>query len=132
MKITIEIKAKPEKDRELYQTLQALILPVRAEGGCRDCRVCRDLELEDVFILTIDWEDQAHFERFIPSVTGGTLLGAIRLLGETAKVRIGVSGPWKVIDALKKTGVGKKDTVRKKAGSAPGHVDGNKMNRKEK
>lgn len=126
MKITIEMKAKPEKIRELYQTLQALLPSVRMECGCRDCRVYRDLEFEDVFILTINWEEQEGFDRFIPSATCGTLLGAIRLLSGTARIRVGDNEPWKAIESLKKVGVRKKAMTAKKPGSC-GHVNKDKL-----
>ena len=38
MNLTVEIRAKPEKYHELYQTLQALLPTMRAEDGCRESR----------------------------------------------------------------------------------------------
>ena len=101
-KLTIEMRARPEKTQELYQTLQALLPAIRKENGCRDCRVWRDVEDEEIFFLTVDWDTRASFEAFMPSESGGALLGAIDLLSETAKVRIGNNEPWEGIDTLKR------------------------------
>ena len=57
------MRARPEKTQELYQTLQALLPAIRKENGCRDCRVCRDLEDEGIFSLTVDWDTRASLER---------------------------------------------------------------------
>lgn len=40
---------RPEKNQELYPTLQALLPAIRKENGCRDCRVWRDVEDGEIF-----------------------------------------------------------------------------------
>jgi len=101
-KLTIEMRARSEKTQELYQTLQALLPAIRKENGCRDCRVWRDVEDGEIFFLAVDWDARASFEAFMPSESGGALLGAIDLLSETAKVRIGNKESWEGIDTLKR------------------------------
>ena len=44
MTLTIEVRAKPGKINELYQTLQALLPTMRQEMGCKSSRVSRDVE----------------------------------------------------------------------------------------
>ena len=102
MELTIEIKAKPGKCQELYQTLQALLPTIRKEKGCRECRISRDVEDGEVFFLSGHWEAQASLEHYIRSRNGMALLGAITLLSEKAGVRIGHDGPWEGIDVLKR------------------------------
>jgi quinol monooxygenase YgiN len=102
MKFTVELRAKPEKTQELYQTLQALLPTIRREKGCRDCRVWRDVEDGEIFFLAVDWETRASLEQSVRSNSGGALLGAIDLLSETAKVRLGEDSPWEGIDSLKR------------------------------
>jgi quinol monooxygenase YgiN len=102
MKLTIELSARADKAQELYQTLQALLPTIRKEKGCRDCRVYRDVEDGEVYCLTVDWDSRASLERFMPSGSGGALLGAIDLLSETSRVRIGNNEPWEGIDNLKR------------------------------
>jgi quinol monooxygenase YgiN len=102
MKFTIEIRAKSEKTQELHQTLQALLPAIRKENGCRDCRVCQDLENGMIFFLTIDWDVRARLEAFMMSESGGALLGAIDLLSETARVRLGNNESWEGTDNLKR------------------------------
>jgi quinol monooxygenase YgiN len=102
MELTIEIKARPGKSRELYQTLQELLPTIRKEKGCTDCRIYRDVEDEDVFFFSVHWEARANIEHYVRSNNGGALLGAIDLLSETAKVRFGQDLPWAGIDTLKR------------------------------
>jgi quinol monooxygenase YgiN len=102
MKLTIEMRARPEKTQELYQTLQALLPAIRKEKGCQDCRVWRDVEDGEVFFLTVDWETRTSLERAVRSGSGGAFLGAVDLLGETARVRFGQDSPWEGIDTLKR------------------------------
>jgi quinol monooxygenase YgiN len=101
-KLTIEMRARPEKTQELYQTLQALLPAIRKEKGCRDCRVWRDVEDGEVFFLAIDWEARASREQAVRSASGGALLGAVELLSETARVRLSPDSPWEGIDTLKR------------------------------
>jgi quinol monooxygenase YgiN len=102
MKLTVELRAKPEKTQELYQTLQALLHSIRGEKGCRDCRVWRDVEDGEIFFLAVDWETQASLEQALRSGSGGAFLGAVDLLSETAKVRLGDDSPWEGIDSLRR------------------------------
>lgn len=101
MIFTIQMKAKPEKEQELDQTLQALLPAIRGEKGCRACRVCRDLEDSGIFFLEADWETRASLEHFLNSLTGGALLGAVDLLGESAGAKVG-NDVWTGIEFLKR------------------------------
>jgi len=102
MELTIEIRAKPGKFQELYQTLQALLPTIRKEKGCRECRIYRDVEDGEVFFLSVHLEAQANLEHYIRSTNGMALLGAIDLLSERAAFKTGHDAPWEGIDALKR------------------------------
>ena len=99
MELTIEIRPRPGKFQELYQTLQALLPTIRNEKRCRDCRISLDKE---VFFLSSDWETQTGMENYMRSTGGSALLGAIDVLSERAAVKIGHDAPWERIDLLKR------------------------------
>ncbi len=101
-KLTIEIRAKPGKLQELYQTLQALLPEIRREKGCRDCQVYRDVEDGETFCLSAQWEARTSLEEYVRSTSGGALLGAVDLLSETARVKSGQDEPWAGIETLKR------------------------------
>jgi quinol monooxygenase YgiN len=102
MELTIEMRARPGKLQELYQTLHAILPTIRNEKRCRDCRVARDVEDGEVFVLSAHWETQAGLESYMRSGTGIALLGAIDLLSERAAVKTGHDAPWQGIDVLKR------------------------------
>ena len=102
MEFTIEIRAKTGKFKELYQTLEALLPTIRKAKGCRDCRICRDMEDGEVFSLSVHWEARANLENYVRSDNGSALLGAVDLLSETAKVRIGNDTPWEGTEIVKR------------------------------
>jgi len=102
MKLTIELRSKPDKTQELYQALQALLPSIRRERGCRDCRVWRDVEDGEIFFLATDWATQASLEQAMRSSRGGAFLGAVDLLAETARVRFGEDSPWGGIESLRR------------------------------
>ena len=102
MDLTIELRAKPEKFQELYQTLQAILATIRKEKGCRDCRIYRDVEDGEIFFLSVHWEALASLEHYMQSVSAIALLGAIELLSDTARVRFGRHTPWEGIEILRK------------------------------
>ena len=102
MELTIEIKTKPGKFQELYQTLLGLLPTIRKGKGCQECRIYRDVEDGEVFFLSGHWETQANLEHYLRSTNGLALLGAIDLLSERATVKTGQEGPWEGIDILKR------------------------------
>ena len=101
MTVTIEVKAQSGKLKELYQTLHALLPTMREVNGCRGCRVSRDVEDGEVFMLSSDWESKDSFEGYIYSDNGRALLGAIKLLGESARFRMSSDARWKEIGAVR-------------------------------
>jgi quinol monooxygenase YgiN len=102
MKLTIEIKAKPGKAQELDQTLQALLPTILNEKGCRDCRIYRDEEDGETFLLSVDLEARASLGHYLRSSNGLALLGGIEMLSERAGVKRGHDAPWEGIDSLKR------------------------------
>jgi quinol monooxygenase YgiN len=102
MTLTIEVRAKPGKINELYQTLQALLPTMRKEMGCQASRVSRDVEDGELFFLSSEWDAPGSFEGYVRSGSGSALLGAIDLLGESARFRTGGDEKWNGIDALRR------------------------------
>jgi quinol monooxygenase YgiN len=102
MELTIEIRTKPGKFQELYQTLIGLLPTIRMEKGCRECRIYRDVEDGEVFFLSGHWERQANLEHYLRSTTGMAFLGMIDLLSERAEVKICQDATWEGIEVLKR------------------------------
>jgi len=102
MNLTIEVRAKPEKFNELYQTLQALLPTMRTEYGCCESHIYRDVEDGEVFFLAIRWDKAANLENYMRSTSGSALLGAVDLLSKAVRVRMGGDSPWEGIDVLKR------------------------------
>lgn len=101
MNLTIEIKAKADKFKELYQTLQSLIAGISATEGCRECRHYRDPGQKGVFMISVHWETRAFFEHYLQSDSGAVLLGAIDLLCETARIKLD-DALWEGMEVLKR------------------------------
>jgi len=102
VELTIELKSKPDKFQELYQTLHALFPTFRQKEGCREFHVHQDEKSGETFFLSIHWEDQADFEHYIRSNSGSALLGAMEMLCEAMRVRLGRGAPWEGIETLKR------------------------------
>jgi quinol monooxygenase YgiN len=102
MTLTIEVRAHPGKVNELYQTLHALLPTMRKELGCQVCRVTRDSEDGELFFLFSEWDAPGSFDDYLRSGSGSALLGAIDLLGESARFRTGSDEKWNGIDALRR------------------------------
>lgn len=101
MKLTIEVRAKPGKANELYQTLYALLTTMRKQG-CLECSVSQNVEDGENFSLSGDWDALSFLEAFMQSGSGIALLGAIDLLGKSGRVQLDTDAPWEGVEALKR------------------------------
>ena len=102
MTLTIEVRSKPGKINELYQTLQALLPTMRQEKGCLNCRVSQDMEDGEVYVLSGDWDAQASFEGYLKSASGSALLGAIKMLGQSTRIQMGRKARWDGVEMLQR------------------------------
>jgi quinol monooxygenase YgiN len=100
MTLTIEVRSKPGKINELYQTLQAFIPTMRREKGCLNSRVSQDLEDGEVYVLSSDWDAEANFEGYLKSENGGALLGAVKTLGQSTRIQLGSDARWEGVETL--------------------------------
>lgn len=88
MNLTIQVRAKPEKFHELYQTLQAILPTIRSQKDCREIRIYNDVEDGESFFLEIHCPDQGKLESLMQSTGGAALIGALDLLGSSVKVKL--------------------------------------------
>jgi quinol monooxygenase YgiN len=102
MGLTIELRARSEKFQELRQVVLALLPPIRKEDDCIESRIFNDMENDEIFLLWIQWRDAAALKRYLRSGSGSAILGAIDLLGEKVRVKIGAENCWEGIETLKK------------------------------
>ena len=100
MELTIEVKAKKTSFQELYQTLLALVPVIRKKKGLQKISINRDTKDDEVFLVFFEWDDQESLEHYLRSNDGSALLGAIEVLSEKTKVRIGNDKPMEGISSL--------------------------------
>lgn len=60
--VVATMRAKPGKEEELREVLEALIAPTRAEDGCHTYALHRGAVDPAVFIFYENWDSQAHLD----------------------------------------------------------------------
>ena len=80
--VRIAMHARPEKQKEVMQTLLSMIESTGKERGCLSHHVFRDIEDENIFSLIDEWETREDLDQHIRSAKFGVLLGTKSLLCE--------------------------------------------------
>lgn len=86
--VRITMNARPEKQKEVMQTLVSMVEPTAREQGCRSYEVFRDIEDGNVFSLIEEWETSDDLKRHLRSDRFGVLLGTKGLLREPPGIQI--------------------------------------------
>lgn len=60
-------EAKPGREEDLARALQNLVAPTRAEAGCLNYDLHRDLEVPGRFLFYENWETRPHWEAHMES-----------------------------------------------------------------
>ncbi|MET0621972.1 MAG: antibiotic biosynthesis monooxygenase family protein [Pyrinomonadaceae bacterium] len=74
------ITVRPEKRKELCQTISSLIDPVKREKGCLNYGCYEETDDGNTFVLIGEWETPADWNNHLYSNSLAVLLGSISLL----------------------------------------------------
>jgi len=80
--------ARPEKRKEVMQTLLSMIEPTLQEKGCLSYQVFQNIEDENVFSLIKEWETREDLDHHMRSDRFGVLFGTKILLSEQQNIQI--------------------------------------------
>ena len=72
----IKMKVRPEKRKELSQTLHSIVGQVRKEKGCVHSGFYQDVESENDFLVVGEWATQKDLDDHLRSDIFTVLLGA--------------------------------------------------------
>ena len=86
--VRITMTARPEKRKEVMQTLLSMIEPTLQEKGCLSYQVFQDIEDENVFSLIKEWETREDLDHHMRSDRFSVLLGTKILLTEQQNIQI--------------------------------------------
>ena len=74
--IFVRLKARPEKRKELSQTLPSIVGQVRKESGCLHSGFYRNGENEEDFLVVEEWATQKDWDDHLQSDIFTVLMGA--------------------------------------------------------
>jgi quinol monooxygenase YgiN len=77
---TTRITVRPDKRKELAQTIGRLLGPIKNVKGCRTIRFYFDAADENSSLLLSEWETESDLERYLRSNDFAILRGAIMVL----------------------------------------------------
>lgn len=83
---TARIIVDPEHRKELFQTFQTLLGPLRREKGCLAYRFYQEAENENSTVLIGEWETEEDWDNHLRSDDFAVLLGAITVLSSTSNI----------------------------------------------
>ena len=84
----IKMNVRPEKRKELRQTIRSIVQEVRKENGCVDSTFYQNAENENDFFLIEEWETQQALDDHLQSAGFTVLMGARSLLSRPAEIKI--------------------------------------------
>ena len=78
--VTIRLQASVEGHRELLQTVQSLLAPIRSQRGCLGLRLYSELGGDAALCLIEEWATEGDLNEHLRSNYFSVLLGASRML----------------------------------------------------
>jgi quinol monooxygenase YgiN len=86
--VKITMTARPEKRKEVMQTLLSMVEPTLKEKGCLSYQVFQGIEDENLFSLIKEWKTREDLDRHLRTDRFGVLLGTKILLNEQQSIQI--------------------------------------------
>ena len=84
----IKMNVRPEKRKELRQTIRSIVQEVRKENGCVDSTFYQNSENENDFFLIEEWETRQALDDHLRSAGFTVLMGARSLLSRPPEIMI--------------------------------------------
>ena len=84
----IKMNVRPEKRKELRQTIRSIVQEVRKENGCVDSTFYQNSENENDFFLFEEWENRQVLDDHLRSARFTVLMGAKSLLSRPPEIMI--------------------------------------------
>jgi quinol monooxygenase YgiN len=84
----IKMNVRPEKRKELLQTIQSIVAQMRMENGCVDSNFYRNAENENDFVLVETWETRKTLDDHLRSDIFTVMMGAASLLSRPPEIMI--------------------------------------------
>ena len=103
--VRIIMKVRPEKHKEVMQTLLSMIEPLGKESGYLSYGIFCDIEDKNVFNLISEWETREDLDNHIKSYRFSVLLGTKSLLCEPPQIvihTVSYSEGMQAIDAVRR------------------------------
>jgi quinol monooxygenase YgiN len=103
--VRIIMKVRPEKHKEVMQTLLSMIEPLGKESGYLSYGVFCDIEDKNVFNLISEWETREDLDHYIRSDLFSVLLGTKSLLCEPPQIvihTVSQSEGMEAVDAVRR------------------------------
>jgi quinol monooxygenase YgiN len=85
--VTLRMIVRPERRRDLLETMRGTLEPVRVERGCLSYRFYEDVENRNAFVLLEEWATQEDLESHIRTDNQRRLLALMDLLSEQPELR---------------------------------------------
>jgi len=105
--VTLKMIVRPEKRRDLIETMRGMLEPARVERGCLSYYLYEDVENRNILILVEEWETQEDLECHIRTDNHLRLLTLMDLLSEQPELRFNTvshtAGMELIGDVLSKT-----------------------------
>jgi quinol monooxygenase YgiN len=86
--ILIRISVRPEKRKELSQTLHSIVGQVRRESGCLQANFYQSVENEKDFLLVEEWGTHTDSDEHLRSDIFTVLMGAGSLMHQPPEIVI--------------------------------------------
>ena len=100
--LKISIHSRKNKRNELLNTCRSITDQTRHESGCKSSRLSQDSDNANIITLEQQWEQQPALDNYLRSDHFSALLGAMKWLGQTYKIRINGGTQEEGRDAVKR------------------------------
>jgi quinol monooxygenase YgiN len=102
---TIRVPVPLDNRRELVQTLQSLLVPIRNQKGCLSYHFYFEIGDEDALCLIEEWETQSDLNNHLKSSDFAVLHGAINMLKGQSEIEfklLSQTGGIEAVEAIRR------------------------------
>lgn len=100
--VKVVMNVRPEKQKELVQTLLSMMAPMQKRVGCQSCSFLCDIQDKNRIHVFEEWENREMLNHYLESDIFGVLLGIKSLLRKPHSVRIYTVQQTEGINAIRK------------------------------